>query len=81
MAQARVLGVDDDIEFQFVVAVDDLGVGKPDPRVYAEACRRFGLPAGDVVYVGDDVARDAVGGTRPGRRGRAYRRLARPLRR
>ena len=55
----RALGVDGDIEF--VVALDDLGVGKPDPRVYAEACRRFGLPPHEVVYVGDDVARDAVG--------------------
>ncbi len=55
----RVLGVAADIEF--VVALDTLGVGKPDPRVYAEACRRFGLPAAQVVYVGDDIARDAVG--------------------
>ena len=60
----RALGVDADVEF--VVALDDLGVGKPDPRVYAEACRRFGLPAGEVVYVGDDVARDAIGATAAG---------------
>ena len=57
----RALGVDADVEF--VVALDDLGVGKPDPRVYAEACRRFGLPPAEVVYVGDDVVRDAVGAT------------------
>jgi putative hydrolase of the HAD superfamily len=57
----RALGVDGQVEF--VVALDDLGVGKPDPRVYAEACRRFGLPPDQVVYVGDDVARDAVGAT------------------
>ena len=57
----RALGVDGQVEF--VVALDDLGVGKPDPRVYAEACRRFGLPPEQVVYVGDDVARDAVGAT------------------
>ena len=57
----RALGVDEDVEF--VMALDDLGVGKPDPRMYAEACRRFGLPAGEIVYVGDDVARDAVGAT------------------
>ena len=60
----RVLGVAERIEF--VVALDDLGVGKPDPRVYAEACRRFGLPAEQVVYVGDDIARDAVGATAAG---------------
>ncbi len=53
------IGVLDDVEF--VVALDDLGVGKPDARMYAEACRRFDLPACSVVYVGDDVARDAIG--------------------
>ncbi|MGB8650918.1 MAG: HAD family hydrolase [Mycobacteriales bacterium] len=58
------IGVLDDVEF--VVALDDLGVGKPDPRMYAEACARFGLPAGEVVYVGDDVVRDAVGAHRAG---------------
>ncbi len=57
----RALGVDGQVEF--VVALDDLGVGKPHPRVYAEACRRLGLPAEQVVYVGDDVARDAIGAT------------------
>ena len=58
------LDVLDDVEF--VVALDDVGVGKPDPRMYAEACRRFDLPATDVVYVGDDVVRDAVGAHRAG---------------
>ena len=70
----RVLGVDGDVEF--VVALDDLGVGKPDPRVYAEACRRFGLPASEVVYVGDDVARDAVGASACGLTGVWLDRLA-----
>lgn len=27
----------------------------------AESCRRFGLPAAEVLCVGDDLARDAVG--------------------
>ena len=58
------IGVLEDVEF--VVALDDLGVGKPDPRMYAAACSRFGLPASSVVYVGDDVARDAVGAHRAG---------------
>lgn len=58
------LGVLEDVEF--VVALDDLGFGKPDPRMYAEACRRFGLAARDVVYVGDDVERDALGAAAAG---------------
>lgn len=53
-------------QVEFVVALDDLGVGKPGPRVYAEACRRFDRAASEVVYVGDDVARDAVGASAAG---------------
>ena len=53
-------------QVEFVVALDDLGVGKPDPRMYAEACRRLRLPASEVVYVGDDVALDALGAQRAG---------------
>ena len=33
----------------------ELGFRKPDPRIFREAVRRSGLPAGDCVYV-DDVA-------------------------
>lgn len=57
----RAIGVAEQVEF--VVGLDDLGVGKPDPRVYAEACHRFGLPAEEIVYVGDDIVRDALGAT------------------
>jgi len=64
---------------EFVVGLDQLGVGKPDPRVYAEACRRFGLPAGEVVYVGDDVARDAVGAHQAGLVGVWLNRLGLPV--
>ena len=71
------IGVLDDVEF--VVALDDLGVGKPDPRTYAEACARFGLPANEVVYVGDDVARDAVGAHRAGLTGVWLDRVGLPM--
>lgn len=71
------LGVLDDVEL--LVALDDLGVGKPDPRVYAEACTRFGLPASEVLYVGDDVARDALGATAAGLTGVWLDRLGRPV--
>lgn len=61
------IGVLDDVEC--VVGLDRFGVGKPDPRVYAEACRELGLPPSSVVYVGDDVARDAIGATAAGLQG------------
>ena len=42
-----------------LVGVDTLGVGKPDPRVFAEACRRLGTEPGRTAYVGDELDIDA----------------------
>ena len=39
----------------------ELGLAKPDPRMFAAACARLGLPAGDVLHVGDDWALDVMG--------------------
>ncbi len=43
-----------------LVGVDTLGFGKPDPRVYLEACRRLGTEPGRTAYVGDELDVDAV---------------------
>jgi putative hydrolase of the HAD superfamily len=43
-----------------LVGVDTLGFGKPDPRVYREACRRLGTEPGRTAYVGDELDVDAV---------------------
>lgn len=42
-----------------LVGVDTLGVGKPDPRVFAEACRRLGTAPERTAYVGDELDIDA----------------------
>jgi len=42
-----------------LVGVDTFGVGKPDPRVFAEACRRLGTPPERTAYVGDELDIDA----------------------
>lgn len=44
-----------------LVAVDTLGVGKPDPRVFHESARRLGVVPGGAVYVGDELDGDALG--------------------
>jgi putative hydrolase of the HAD superfamily len=44
-----------------LVTVDDLGRGKPDPEVFALACRRLGLAPGECAYVGDELDVDARG--------------------
>lgn len=42
-----------------LVGVDTLGVGKPDPRVFVEACRRLGTAPARTAYVGDELDVDA----------------------
>jgi putative hydrolase of the HAD superfamily len=49
-----------------VVGVDTLGVGKPDPAVFREACRRLGTEPGRTAYVGDELDVDALGAVAAG---------------
>ena len=42
-----------------LVGVDTLGYGKPDPRVFHEACRRLGTAPARTAYVGDELDIDA----------------------
>jgi putative hydrolase of the HAD superfamily len=49
-----------------LVGVDTLGFGKPDPRVFAEACRRLGTDPARTAYVGDELDVDAVAARRAG---------------
>lgn len=44
-----------------VVTTDTLGVGKPDPRVFAHACGLLGVDAPYVVVVGDTIGTDVLG--------------------
>lgn len=52
-----------------VIASGEVGVAKPDPRIFAIACSRFGVEAADAVYVGDRLHTDAIGAARAGLRG------------
>jgi putative hydrolase of the HAD superfamily len=42
-----------------LVGLDTLGFGKPDPRVFTEACRRLGTDPARTAYVGDELDVDA----------------------
>lgn len=55
--------------FEVVVTTDTLGFGKPDPRVYLEACRLVGVEAEHVVCIGDNLAWDVLGAQAAGLRG------------
>ena len=54
--------------FEVVVTTDTLGFGKPDPRVYREACRLLGAEPADVVCLGDSLAWDVLGARAAGLR-------------
>jgi putative hydrolase of the HAD superfamily len=44
-----------------LVSPEDLGVGKPDARVFHLACERLGCAPGHTAYVGDELDVDAQG--------------------
>jgi 2-haloacid dehalogenase len=44
--------------FQAVIISEEVGVAKPDPRIFAPALQKIGVEAGEVLYVGDSVTSD-----------------------
>ena len=52
--------------FDHVLGSADLGVAKPDGRIFADACSRLGAPAARVLHVGDTLADDYLGGEAAG---------------
>jgi HAD superfamily hydrolase (TIGR01549 family)/HAD superfamily hydrolase (TIGR01509 family) len=55
--------------FEWLVASEQVGVAKPDPAIFIEACRRAQAEPRDCVYVGDDFEKDAVASQAAGLRG------------
>lgn len=47
--------------FDVVCSRDTLGIGKPDPRAFHEACRRLGSAPQATLYVGDELETDPLG--------------------
>ncbi|MBC7292231.1 MAG: HAD family hydrolase, partial [Actinotalea sp.] len=60
----RRVGLADRVEV--LVGVDTLGVGKPAPEVFLEACRRLGTEPARTAYVGDELDVDALGAVTAG---------------
>lgn len=44
--------------FDHFLTSEEIGIEKPDPRVFSVASERFGKPIADIIYVGDDPIRD-----------------------
>jgi len=47
--------------FSATVTARDVGVGKPDARIFQAGAQAAGVPAQAVLHVGDDAALDVVG--------------------
>ena len=47
--------------FHAAVSAQQLGVGKPAPEAFAEACRRAGAAPAYTLHIGDDAALDVDG--------------------
>jgi len=54
--------------FDVRVFSDEVGVRKPEPRIFEVALSELGLPPAKVVHVGDDVAADVAGAKAAGLR-------------
>ncbi len=54
------------VDVPVLVGVDTLGIGKPDERVFLEACRRLGTDPARTAYVGDELDIDAIAAARAG---------------
>lgn len=52
--------------FELVLASGDVGIGKPDPRLFAIALDRLGVAASGAAMVGDHVGRDITGAKKAG---------------
>jgi len=58
-ADLAAIGIHD--HFTAVVSAHEVGVPKPDPKIYAACVERIGLKPEEIIYVGDDPANDVVG--------------------
>jgi len=52
--------------FDPIVVSGDYGYRKPDPRLFDLVIDAFGVPAGHILYVGNDMHRDIYGARQAG---------------
>ncbi len=52
--------------FRSIVISEEVGIAKPDPRIFLPALATLGVEAADVLYVGDSVTSDMAGARNAG---------------
>ncbi len=55
-----------DTRIEHLIASGEVGVAKPDARIFEVACSEFGVRPEQAVYVGDRLRTDAIGAARAG---------------
>jgi FMN phosphatase YigB (HAD superfamily) len=63
------------MRFEFVITSSDWEMAKPDPRLFLEASKRLGIPAGEILHIGDRWNTDVVGALSVGMGAALYRGL------
>ncbi len=58
--------------FDHVMTSEEIGIEKPDPKVFEIASKFFGKPISDIIYVGDDPVRDVDGAHKAGAKAILY---------
>jgi putative hydrolase of the HAD superfamily len=66
-AKLEALGIEQ--RFAHLITSGELGVAKPDPRIFEIAAERFGLRPEECVYIGDRLGTDAIGAAKAGMTG------------
>lgn len=52
--------------FEFVITAESEGMSKPNPLFFQRAADKFGVKLKDVIYIGDNLNKDAIGATDAG---------------
>ena len=52
--------------FTIITVSGEVGIGKPDPRIFAHTLTRLGVPPTEAVMVGNDLTRDIRGARQAG---------------
>jgi len=63
---AKIVATGLDGRFEHIVASGELGITKPDARIFEHACALFDVPPAEALYVGDRLATDALGAAAAG---------------
>ena len=67
--RSKIQGAGLEPHFKEIIISGEVGVGKPDPRIFEVALKRMAVPAEETAMVGNSLARDVIGAQRVGIRG------------